>query len=346
MKPRRPPRKPRRRKQRSRPSARPAARAPEQLLERYAARVSRTVAAPDFAGTPYFAPESFVEPLVRELGDASAMRERLVFAPGPPRDVVWAQNVWLEPRLVAIASIRDGVRALRAIQRDWVLYSTSHHRRARLIAAELPRVRDEPLEFGAKRARTAQELGAWTLLDAKLLLHSPRCSSPYPHGEIRFVEDKAGPPNRAYLKLWEAFERIGRAPEAGERCVDLGASPGGWTWALAALGAQVTSVDRAPLDPAVANLPKVVALRESAFGVDPQALGPIDWLFADIACYPRRLLGLVQRWLDAGTCARFVCTVKFQGRTDFGAIAAFRAIPGSRLVHLCQNGHELTWWKL
>ena len=42
----------------------------------------------------------------------------------------------------------------------------------------------------------------------------------------------------------------------------------------------------------------------------------------------------------------FVCTIKFQGETDHGAAAAFAAIPGSRLLHLHHNKHELTWMRL
>jgi len=56
--------------------------------------------------------------------------------------------------------------------------------------------------------------------------------------------------------------------------------------------------------------------------------------------------GLVERWLAAGTCRRFVCTIKFQGETDHATAARFAAIPGSQLRHLFHNKHELTWIKL
>ena len=57
----------------------------------------------------------------------------------------------------------------------------------------------------------------------------------------------------------------------------------------------------------------------------------------------RRLLRAVRRWLDAGTAARFVCTLKFQGETDHEIARAFAALPYSRLMHLSCNRHELTW---
>ena len=76
------------------------------------------------------------------------------------------------------------------------------------------------------------------------------------------------------------------------------------------------------------------------------AIGPIDWLFSDVVCYPARLLALVERWLAAGTCRRFVCTIKFQGETDHAIARRFAAIPGSQLAHLFHNRHELTWSKI
>jgi len=112
------------------------------------------------------------------------------------------------------------------------------------------------------------------------------------------------------------------------------------------MGAHVISVDKAPLDPTVAHLPGVEYRRESAFALDPISVGCVDWLFSDVVCYPVRLLALVERWLEAGTCCRFVCTIKFQGVTDHATAARFAAIPGSTLRHLFHNRHELTWIRL
>jgi 23S rRNA (cytidine2498-2'-O)-methyltransferase len=178
------------------------------------------------------------------------------------------------------------------------------------------------------------------------VLAAPRCSSPFPNGEVSFVEDRAAPPSRAYLKLWELFTLMGEKPRPGELCLDLGSSPGGWTWVLQTLGARVISVDKAPLDPRIAALPGVTMRRESAFALEPEKIGGIDWVFSDVVCYPRRLLALVERWLAAGNCRRFVCTLKFQGPTDHDTARSFAAIPGSRLLHLHQNKHELTWIRL
>ena len=148
------------------------------------------------------------------------------------------------------------------------------------------------------------------------------------------------PPSRAYLKLWEACTRLGAWPHPGDTCIDLGASPGGWTWAIAQLGATVTAIDKADLDPRVAAMPGVTLRRESAFALDPEK---IDWLFSDIIAYPDRLLALVKTWIAAGAAQRIVCTVKLQGATDHDATDAFATIAGGRLMHLFHNKHELTF---
>jgi 23S rRNA (cytidine2498-2'-O)-methyltransferase len=72
----------------------------------------------------------------------------------------------------------------------------------------------------------------------------------------------------------------------------------------------------------------------------------VDWLFSDVICYPDRLLEMVRRWMEFGECRNFVCTVKLQGDDYMTAVRDFAAIPGSRLMHLSANKHELTWVKL
>jgi 23S rRNA (cytidine2498-2'-O)-methyltransferase len=291
--------------------------------------------------TGYLAPRGFLAELQQELGDTIVeVYGDLVLAQGPVQPVAWVANVWSAPARIPIASIGDAAKKLRAIQRNWALYPHTHHRRAALIVEKLPKVSAKPLVFGTP-APTAP-LGSWTLLAPDMMLASATCSSAFPNGEVQFVEDRTAP-NRAYLKLWEALTLIGRQPRPGELCVDLGASPGGWTWVAQKLGARVISVDKAALDPQIAALPCVEHRRESAFALDPTGFGRIDWLVADIACYPQRLLTLLRKWLAAGTVKRFVCTVKFQGSTDLNVMHEFTDIPGSRLIHLHHNKHELTW---
>lgn len=291
--------------------------------------------------TGYLAAEGFEAELESELGEVAWRLGRLMFAPGPVRRAAWAANIWFDPLRIPIRSIGDGASKLRAIQRNWALCPGASHRRAALIAGKLPKVSAKPLVFPAP-APTAL-LGSWTLADGETIIAAARCASPFPNGEARFVEDRDGPPNRAYLKLWEALTLLRRYPAPGETCVDLGASPGGWTWVLQSLGADVIAVDKAPLDARIARLPGVAMRQVSAFALKPADVGPVSWLFSDIVCYPARLYRLIEEWLASGLCRNVVCTIKFQGPTDFAAIERFAAIPGARVFHLHHNKHELTF---
>ena len=178
--------------------------------------------------TAYLAAEGSEADLRAELGDAIVAEHGRLFVADTGVEAAWAANIWRNPVELPIASIKDGAAQLRKLQRNWALYAPEHFRRAKLIEKNLPHVSAKPLVWPAPAP--AAPLGSWTLLAPDRLLASTVCSSPVPNGEWQFVEDREGPPNRAYLKLWEALTRLGRKPAAGELCLDLGASPGGWTF--------------------------------------------------------------------------------------------------------------------
>lgn len=295
--------------------------------------------------TAYLAAEGFEGQLLEELRRSAVVpvvtHGRLLICDGSAVPAAWAANIWHDCIELPVASIGTAAKALRDIQRNWAMYAPLHHRRAALVQEKLPHVSAKPIVFPA--AAPNAPLGAWTLLAPDRMLAAARCNSPFPNGEVVLIEDKLGPPSRAYLKLWESLVRLRRWPQPGERCLDLGASPGGWTWVLAKLGATVVAVDKAPLDPKVSAMPGVEWRGESAFALDPVSVGPVDWLFSDIVCYPARLLRLVERWREAGLVRNFVCTLKFQGETDHDTAEAFAAMPGATVLHLSHNKHELTF---
>lgn len=295
----------------------------------------------------YLAADGFERDLHQELvraGLGAALRPahgRLFIVDAEPVPAGWALNTWLDAEIVPIASIADGARQLRARQRNWALYAPLQRGRAQLIAERLPHVSSRPLALSDEAP--SAPLGSWTMLDAGVLLVAQRCSSPFPNGVPSLQEHRDGPPSRAYLKLWETLLRIGRRPRPGDRVIDLGASPGGWTWLLSELGAEVIAVDKAPLDAAVAARPGVHWRGESAFGLEPASLeGPAPtWVFGDIACYPARLGPLLQRWRRLDPAPTMVLTVKFQGETDHDAAEALRAACDGTLLHVSHNKHEI-----
>jgi 23S rRNA (cytidine2498-2'-O)-methyltransferase len=116
----------------------------------------------------------------------------------------------------------------------------------------------------------------------------------------------------------------------------------------------VIAVDRAPLDEKVlAGQPGIQYIKHDAFTLDPAEFGPLDWVFCDVVCYPPRLYEWVEKLLAAGICKNFVCTIKLQDAPagsrlppNHDTVRRFAAIPGSTVVHLCHNKHELTWIKV
>lgn len=302
----------------------------------------------DAPGAVYLAPRGFEAELARELSlqgkDIVFARGRLMGTRQGPTHAIWAENIWYEPRFIPIRSIKDGADALRAMQRNWALFSTEEHRRAALIQEALPKISAKPFVFGQPLPEAP--MGSWTLWSRDCMLASAACASPFANGALHFAEDKHNPPNRAYLKLWEFFTRIGVRPGPGDLCLDLGSAPGGWTWVVAALGARVFSIDKAELAPHVARNPLVEHCRGSAFAMEPRIVGDATWLFCDVACYPDRLYTFMQRWLDAESTANMVCTIKFSGVTDFAVLELFSQIKDAGCMHLYANKHEVTWFRL
>lgn len=137
-------------------------------------------------------------------------------------------------------------------------------------------------------------------------------SSARPGGLHRMAFDPRAP-SRSYLKMEEALERMGVEPAEGEQVVDLGAAPGGWTFAFLKRGCDVTSVDNGPMKIGeLESLPgRLTHLREDGVAFAPRGLRtPVDWLVADMLIPPGVAMGLLRRWLGQGWARRFVVNVK------------------------------------
>ncbi|HEX7675377.1 MAG TPA: SAM-dependent methyltransferase [Bdellovibrio sp.] len=280
--------------------------------------------------------------LLKELKDVQSVHGSLVLTNGPIQNTVWAQNIWLNAEIIPFESISQAAKILKSKGKLWAHYSFENHRRTELIQEQLPKLRSRVMNFLGDLPK--DPIGAWTLLDKNTLLVSSETNSPFPLGNIEFNEDKKTPPSRAYLKLWELFTVYGVKPSPGQRVVDFGSCPGGWTWVLQQMGCNVVSIDRAPLDEKIAKLPRIQFMKTNAFNVKPEDIGAIDWFFSDIICYPAKLLELVKNWQSSGLCANFVCTIKFQGKTDFETLAEFQRLENARIQHLHHNKHEVTVW--
>ena len=258
----------------------------------------------------------------------------------------WARSAMLKPRILDFESIGEAANSLKNIQRNWAPYQYQYFRRANLIQEKLPYINLKPRSFPVKIP--AKPIGLYTLISEKQIIFSAETSSFLPAGKITFLEDHENPPSRAYLKIQESLAMANllngtEFPKPGEHCFEAGACPGGWTWVLVGLGASVHAVDRAELSPELMENPLVKFQAHDAFTLKPQDIGFCDWVFSDVICYPERLLKWVNEWLESGLCRNMICTIKMQGEPDWNIIKQFSEIPGSRIVHLNYNKHELTW---
>ena len=82
----------------------------------------------------------------------------------------------------------------------------------------------------------------------------------------------------------------------------------------------------------------------------PEDFAKVNWIFCDIIAYPEKTVEMIMKWVSHaqqnGKKISFVCTLKFQGKTNFAAIEKAQGFSGSHIVHLHNNKHELTWYFL
>lgn len=122
-------------------------------------------------------------------------------------------------------------------------------------------------------------------------------------------------PSRAYLKVEEAYTLLNCEPKRGEKVVDLGAAPGGWTYSALKRKAKVIAIDNANLEKTIKNNPNVTQLKEDALKFIPNKSLKIDWLFCDIIEKPEIILEVIHKWLKNGWCKKFIVNLKI-GRSD------------------------------
>ncbi|HAU1152894.1 TPA: SAM-dependent methyltransferase [Legionella pneumophila] len=298
---------------------------------------------PKHFSTVYVTKPEFIEALSEELGEESTRIDSLIFSPHQKLDVCFALDVWFEPQIIPFQSISEAAKILRQAGKLWYLHPIAEIRRSRLIEEQLRKCPSLMSHFPV--AHDIPPIGVFSLLDRNTLLFSAKRLKKWPDGQCYFIEDKVNPPNRAYLKLWEALFLLNKYPKPGETALDLGASPGGWTYVMQSLGTQVTSVDKAELDVKIMTLPGVTFLKQSAFALEPEQLKePYDWVLSDIACYPDRAYTLIQKWIASKKAKQLIFTIKLQGKTDLNAIKPFQSIPNSKVINLFYNKHEVTFF--
>ncbi|MBB5019764.1 23S rRNA (cytidine2498-2'-O)-methyltransferase [Chitinivorax tropicus] len=131
-------------------------------------------------------------------------------------------------------------------------------------------------------------------------------------------------PSRSTLKLAEALmvllgeQELRERMRAGQRAVDLGAAPGGWTWQLVNRGLRVTAIDNGPLKGSLVGDSLVQHLRVDGFKYRPKK--PVDWLVCDMVEKPARIAQLMASWLADGDARQAIFNLKLPMKKRFDEI--------------------------
>lgn len=264
-------------------------------------------------------------------------------------------------RLLYALDERPGPWRLHVFGIESVFSTVTHLRTQRLEEALLAKLMQQQPQRLA--SRTASASAPWqqdeTLI--QLGLESPGCAyfsvvypearaglsrvlSRFPGGQVP-VADDPGPPSTAFKKLVEAQLQLGRAIQKGDTCVDLGGSPGGWSYIALRQGASVTAVDRAPLRADLMGHARLHFQTGDAFKFTPSTC--VDWLLCDVIAYPERSIALLEHWLEQKLCRAFIVTIKLKGREADGMLEPLKGMllrqGVSFLVkHLGVNKNEVT----
>lgn len=123
-------------------------------------------------------------------------------------------------------------------------------------------------------------------------------------------------PSRSTLKLEEAFHIFIAADEweerlaSGMRAVDLGASPGGWTYQLVQRSMMIEAVDNGPMAQSLMDTGQVTHRKEDGFHFQPTHVTTNYWVVCDMVEKHWRVAMLMADWLINGWCREAIFNLK------------------------------------
>jgi 23S rRNA (cytidine2498-2'-O)-methyltransferase len=169
-------------------------------------------------------------------------------------------------------------------------------------------------------------------------------------GGMRRYERRPDQISRAEFKLLEALETFGLDLSSlpGNKALDLGAAPGGWTKVLSSKGFSVTAVDPAALSPAVLELGNIVHAPMAAQRFLATTKGEFDLLANDMrmdASDSAKITASFSERLSVG--GAMIMTLKLPQRKpkdamDKALAILRRSFSGIRAKQLFHNRSEVT----
>ena len=153
---------------------------------------------------------------------------------------------------------------------------------------------------------------------------APANNSAFWPGGIPRLKFPREAPSRSTLKLEEAWHQFIPREEWDTRLsedmtgVDLGASPGGWTYQLVKRGMLVTAIDNGPMAESLMDTGLVQHLMVDGFTWTPKQ--PVDWMVCDIVEKPARNAALLETWIGEGHCREAVVNLKLPMKQRYAEV--------------------------
>ncbi len=140
----------------------------------------------------YIVKPEFLHEFCQEIEEFSDVVDDLVLSSVKKLTVCFAQDIWLEPRLVKFQSISEAVKILRQAGHFWYLHPIAKIRRSRLIAEQLRKY--PPLTCSFPLQTEIPAIGSFSLLDQNTLIYSNKRLKKWPDGKCFLMKTKPIPP--------------------------------------------------------------------------------------------------------------------------------------------------------
>ena len=280
-------------------------------------------------------------PAVAEIQAASinAWADRIIDASAGifPDDQPWRLHLWPQ-----YGEGKAGLHRCELIQASLVERLKKRRRRLLRSLIESDAVFDAQTSL-VQCILTSPETGWLSTALAPEVYARRTLISSFPRGEVPLADDKSAP-SRAFTKLVESEQRLGRQIERGQTCVDLGASPGSWSYVPIQRGASVIAIDRSELREDLMRNPRLHFQVADAFKYKPPQT--VDWLVCDVIAAPQRSIDLLLEWLREKRMRNFIVTIKFKGHDEYPLLDILkREAPPLcaefHLTRLCANKNEV-----
>ncbi len=117
----------------------------------------------------------------------------------------------------------------------------------------------------------------------------------------------------------------------GLNAVDLGASPGGWTYQLVKRSMMVTAIDNGPMAESLMQTGQVKHLTVDGFKFEPQKKN-VYWVVCDMIEQPQRVAQRMGDWLINGWCQEAIFNLKLPMKKRYETVTDILAQLEQRLV--------------